>query len=142
MGDELEELRMAKAEYERRKQGGFFGKVKGSLERFRERQVEFGKQAREKAIAREQQKLELQKVRTERQLAEAKARGAMAKVRGAELRVSRAGGGLLGGSSLGLSAPRRTTRRVRRISPSRVKRAIPRRARRRARATREDMFGI
>ena len=87
-------------------------KLGDRLRAFRERQIEFGKQSRKRAIAREGQKLEFQKVRTERRLSEAKERTAIAIVKQKEVRnrnqarASSIFSGLSGGGSGIRTAPR------------------------------------
>jgi len=75
----------------------FFSKVKGKLSEFREKQVEFGRVARERALAREKQRLAIQEQRTARTLQQVKAREAISRAKLAEVKVSKARGNMFGG---------------------------------------------
>lgn len=132
ISEELEEIRMA------RRKPGFFRKAKAGLERFRERQIELGERARERQLARLEQKTriaeqraKLEAPRTQVELSRAKVRQEFAKTR----RMEAAGGGLFGSPRpIGVARPsprvqRKFTRATTRPpSPRRRSRRRPREA--------------
>lgn len=96
--DRLEQIRMEKD------RPGIISRARAKLQSFREKQIAFGNQARDRAISRETQKVELAKLKTERKQVESTGRQAVSRARLSEIQVNRTSGGGMFGSSGGFGS--------------------------------------